>query len=124
MDVKIITSPDLDYTNKFKILLVDFKWEEIERYSHLFTSINDDIVVYVYTTDDILPEWLLTVADQSKTILINCDIKSSNEILKGYLLGYKNSAAFGKNDKVIFAKEVYHDIAVWFTKVTQKFNLL
>jgi ribosome biogenesis protein Tsr3 len=124
LDVKLITSPDLDYSNNFKILLVDFNWQNIEQYSHIFTACEEDITVYIYSQKDADPKWCINAAEQAKVILINCESKSVNEILKGYLLAYKNAAAFGKNDQVIFAKETYYDIAVWFTKVTQKFNLI
>lgn len=124
MDVKIITEPDLDYSNKFKILLFDFNWEDIERYCHLMTNVNDDLVVYVFTQHDKNFQWCIHAANQSNAILVNLDTKTSNELLKGYLLSFKNAAGFGNNLQAVFAKEIYYDIAVWFTKIAQKYHLI
>lgn len=124
MDVKIITPPDHDYTNKIKLLLVDFVWEEVERYSHIFTEIEEDITIYVLHPDVKAVEWTLLNAHQASAILVNCNERTSNEMLKGYLLSFKNAAAYGMHDQTLVANETYHDISVWFTKVAQKFNLV
>lgn len=123
MDVKIITAPDIDYTNNFKILLVDFEWVNLEAYTHIFTESENDLVIYLLK-DSTNIEWALNTANQANAILINCDKINNFEFLKGYLLSYKNAVAYGKNNQSLPAKETYYDIAVWFTKLCQKNNLI
>jgi hypothetical protein len=123
LDVKIITPPDLDYSNHFKILFVDFNWEELEPYSHIFTECNRDIVIYIMNSAANL-EWTLHAANQANTILVNCSNINNFEFIKGYILSYQNAIAYGKNNQSIVAKEVFFDIPVWFTKVSQRYNLI
>lgn len=119
MDVKLYTIPDIDYSNNIKLLFVDFEPITICDFAHIFNVSNNNVTVYVYNTTDNNPEWLLNAAGQATAILVNCDNRSNFEMLKGYLLSFKNASAFGKNDQVIFAKNTYYDIAVWFTDVAK-----
>lgn len=124
MDVKLYTIPDIDYSNNIKLLFVDFEPGVISNFAHIFAASDNDVTIYIYSPTDNDPAWLLNAANQSTAILVNCDYRSNFEILKGYLLGFKNASAFGKNDQVIFAKNTYYDIAVWFTDVVKKEGLV
>ena len=124
MDVKIITEPDYDLSNRFKIFLFDFEWKNIERYSYIFTESDRDICIYIFEPNNKNYEWAVNAANQADCILINCGQITSNEFLKGFLLSFNNSAAFGDNKFNLIAKTVFNDLAVWFTKISQKFNLI
>lgn len=123
MDVKIITPPDYDYTNRFKILLVGFEWEKLEPYTHIFTATNKDMAVYLCNSANDI-DWCLLTASQAKAILVNCSQQSSFEMLKGYLLSFDNACSFGYNNQTIIAKNIFYDIPVWFTKIAQNNDLL
>jgi len=105
-------------------LLFDFEWKNIERYSYIFTESEQDLSIYIFEPSNKNYEWALNAANQADCILINCNQISSNEFLKGFLLSFANSAAFGENKFNVIARTVYNDLPIWFTKIIQKFNLI
>ena len=42
---RIVTAPDLDLDNRFKILLVDVEWSDIERLSNTINNFDMDLKI-------------------------------------------------------------------------------
>lgn len=116
LDHKIITAPDLDPTNCFKIMLVDFDWEMIESFSQIVQRVPESVTVYIYGENESDHRWAIHAAQTSNAILINLDHKGKIEFLKGHLLSMDHAEAFGSNDQAIFARNNTFDLAEWLTR--------
>ena len=112
-----MTTPDLDHSNRLKIMLVDFDWEQIEQFTSILDRYPESATLYVYGHTESDHRWCMNAAKQSDAVLVNCNIITSLEMIKGYLLGSNNVSAYGANDQSFTAKTVYHDVGLWFTDV-------
>mgnify|MGYP006294797091 CR=1 FL=1 len=117
MEVKIYTAPDLDHSSIFKILLVDFEWSQIQTLAQNIENLPEPVNIMLFGENEKDWEWCMTAARSVDAILVNCDRKSSIELIKGFLLGFHNAEAFGRNDQAVFARSTQHDMAAWITKV-------
>lgn len=122
MEVKVFTAPDLDHTTTLKIMLVDFEWSQIEQFALLIQNTPEPVNIMLYGENENDVNWCLNAAAAADAILINCEHKGKIELLKGYLLGYATSEAFGINDLALFAREVNHDMPAWYTKVLTSYK--
>jgi hypothetical protein len=107
---KIITAPDTDYSRCFKIMLIDFEWEDITQISEVIKKLPVSTTVFLYCEKDNNVEWCLSQAKQSTGVLLNMR-EQSNLLLKGFLLGESNVYSYGYHmlDKV-FTRNIidYH----------------
>ena len=97
-DKKVITAPDQDYSRSFKILLVDFEWEDITAISEAVKKIPGPITVFLYGSKDKDPAWCIAQAKQSNSVLLNMVHRGTCETLKGFLLGEPNVHTYGYHD--------------------------
>lgn len=117
MEAKVYTSPDLDRSNKFKILLLDFEWETIESFSDVLAKVPEDVTVYLFGENDTDHEWCIDAAYSSDAILVNCTRKGEIELLKGYVLANTCARPYGSNKILSVIKDSEWDFASWLTKV-------
>jgi hypothetical protein len=95
MESRIVTAPDLDLDNRFKILLVDVEWSDVERISQAVKNLPSAITVFLYGSNENDDVWCLNAARHSDAILINCRFSGNKEQLKGFLLHYSHAWALG-----------------------------
>ena len=117
MEAKLYTAPDLDRSNKFKILLLDFEWETIESFADILAKVPEDITVYLFGEKDTDYEWCIDAAYSSDAILVNCTRKGEIEMLKGYVLANTMARPYGSNKVLDVIKDPEWDFSVWLTKV-------
>lgn len=110
---KIITSPDYDFSRTFKLLLVDFEWEEIAALSNAVKKLPIPVTLFLYGSKDDNPAWCMSQAKQCKSVLLNMKHQGSCELLKGFLLGESNvyTCGYHKLDKIFHRKVI--DLASW-----------
>jgi hypothetical protein len=97
-DSRIVTAPDLDLDARFKILLVDCEWSDIERLSTSINSLDANITLFLYGSNDTDDTWCINTNKHAYATIVNCRFTGSKEILKGYLLAQKNTWALGQNE--------------------------
>jgi hypothetical protein len=97
-DSRIVTAPDLDLDARFKILLVDCEWSDIERLSTSINSLDANITLFLYGSNDSDDTWCINTNKHAYATIVNCRFTGSKEILKGYLLAQKNTWALGQNE--------------------------
>lgn len=110
---KIITSPDKDYTRSFKLMMVDFEWNDITIASESIKKIPIATTLFLYGSKDNDPAWCLEQAKNSNSVLLNMRHRGECELIKGFLLGESNVYTLGshKLDK-LFHRNII-DISVW-----------
>lgn len=87
---KIITAPDLDMSDGFKILLVDFEWPDIQEFTETVKKLPGPVSIFLYGLKDTDPVWCLTVASQCNSVLLDMRIRGENDVVKGILLPKTN----------------------------------
>lgn len=97
-DKKVITEPDVDYSRSFKIMLVDFEWEEITAVSEAIKKLDGPVSLFLYGSNEKNPAWCIAQAKQCNSVLLNMVNRGSCEVLKGYLLGETNTYTYGYHD--------------------------
>ena len=97
-DKKVITEPDLDYSRSFKILLVDFEWQEITAITEAVKNLYGPITIFLYGSKDKNPAWCIAQAKQCNSVLLNMVHRGNCETLKGFLLGESNVYTYGSYD--------------------------
>jgi len=95
VDKNLITAPDLDYSRSFKILLVDFQWEQITEITEAVKKLPVPSTVFLYGSNDKDVRWCLAQSKNSHSVLLNMVHFGSCEVLKGFLLGEPNVYAYG-----------------------------
>jgi hypothetical protein len=110
---KIITEPDQDYSRSFKVLLVDFEWEDITRLVEAIEKLPLPVSLFLYGSNDKNPAWCIQQTKNVNGVLLNMRHKGSIELLKGFLLGESNVFTFGSHDlEDLFQRKVL-DIYTW-----------
>jgi len=94
-DKQVITEPDVDYTRSFKIMLVDFEWEEITAVTEAVKRLPGPVSLFLYGSNDKNPSWCIAQAKQCNSVLLNMVNRGSCEVLKGFLLGEPNIYTYG-----------------------------
>ena len=97
-DKKIITEPDLDYSRSFKIMLVDFDWEDITAISDAIKKLPVPVTLFLYGSKDKNPAWCISQAKNSQGVLLNMVHRGTCETLKGFLMGEPNIYTYGRHD--------------------------
>ena len=92
-DSRLITAPDIDLDHRFKILLVDVEWGDIERLSSSINTLGIDITIFLYGNNDENDTWCINANKHAYATLVNCRFSGNKEILKGFLLAQKNTWA-------------------------------
>jgi len=110
---RIVTAPDLDLEQRFKVLLVDVEWSDIERLSSTINNININITLFLYGSKEADDVWCINAHKHSHATLINTRFSGSKELLKGYLLAQKNCWSLGPNDIAKYNHRETHDIYSW-----------
>jgi hypothetical protein len=110
---RIVTAPDLDLDQRFKVLLVDVEWSDIERLSSTINNININITLFLYGSKEVDDVWCINAHKHSHATLINTRFSGSKELLKGYLLAQKNCWSLGPNDIAKYNHRETHDIYSW-----------
>ena len=107
VDKNLITAPDLDYSRSFKILLVDFEWEQITEITEAVKKLPIPSTIFLYGSNEDDVNWCLAQAKNSHSVLLNMVNVGSCEVLKGFLLGESNVYAYGYHPlKNIFQRNV------------------
>jgi len=97
-DKKVITEPDLDYSRSFKILLVDFEWEEITAITEAIKKLPGPVSLFLYGSNDKNPAWCIAQSKNCQSVLLNMVNFGQCERLKGFLLGEPNVFTYGYHD--------------------------
>jgi hypothetical protein len=121
-DSRIVTAPDLDLDARFKILLVDVDWSDIEKLSHTIKELQFPITVFLYGSKDMDDTWCINTAKHAHATLVNCRYSGSKELLKGYLLAQKNSWALGANEIGAATHKNVFDIYSWLLLQYNNYN--
>ena len=85
-DKKIITAPDQDLTDGFKILLIDFEWPEIQEFTQSIKKLPGPVSLFLYGMKDTDPVWCLTVAQNCNSVLMDMRQRGENDVVKGILI--------------------------------------
>ena len=110
---RIVTAPDLDLDNRFKILLVDVEWSDIERLSNTINNFDMDLTIFLYGSKDSDDVWCINAHKHAYATLVNTRFSGNKELLKGWLLAQKNCWGLGSNNIAEYNHRVTHDIYTW-----------
>jgi hypothetical protein len=116
---RIVTAPDMDLDDRFKILLVDVEWSDVEKLSKAIEAMNTDVTIFLYGSNDTDDVWCINTSKHAYTTLVNCRFSGNKEMLKGWLLSQKNTWALGANDIGAATHRNVFDIYSW---LAQQFN--
>lgn len=124
MDLKrIITAPDLDHTEHFQIMLIDFEWTDISELSDSINRLSGKISLYLYGSKDDDLNWCLQTANSVHAVLMDMRNTGSIELLKGVLLPKKNVYVLGNHllDKQYHNKVI--DMHSWLAVEYNKYHI-
>jgi hypothetical protein len=110
---RIVTAPDMDLDNRFKILLVDVEWGDIERLSKSINSLDFPITVFLYGSNDEDDMWCVNTHHVANATLVNCRFNGNKELLKGWLLAQHKTYSLGANDIAKASHKEIFDIYSW-----------
>jgi len=119
---KLITAPDRDYGNHFKILLVDFEYDQLVNISELINRLPGTVTVFAFGSNDDDYAWCMEQANESHSVLVNMLHTGTIEVIKGFLLARPNVFYMGncKMDKLLRNKIV--DQTLWLALEYTKFQ--
>jgi hypothetical protein len=112
-DSRIVTAPDTDLDHRFKILLVDVEWSDIERLSQSINSLKFPITVFLYGSNDTDDMWCINTQRIANATLINSRFSGTKELLKGWLLAQRNTHSLGANEIAKASHKEIFDIYSW-----------
>lgn len=112
-DSRIVTAPDMDLDKRFKLLLVDVEWSDIERLSTTINNLEIDITLFLYGSKDEDDAWCINAQKHSYATLINSRFSGNKEMLKGYLLAQPNCWSLGANKIAEYCHRQTFDIYTW-----------
>jgi hypothetical protein len=112
-DSRIVTAPDTDLDHRFKILLVDVEWGDIERLSQSINSLKFPITVFLYGSNDTDDMWCINTQRIANATLINSRFSGTKELLKGWLLAQRNTYSLGTNEIAKASHKEIFDIYSW-----------
>ena len=115
-DKKIITAPDIDLSEHFQIMLIDFEWVDIAELSDSINKLPGNITLYLYGGKDTDHDWCISTANHVSSVLIDMRNAGGIELLKGVLLPKKNVCVLGNHmlDKLYHNKVI--DIHSWLAR--------
>ena len=112
-DSRIVTAPDLDLDVRFKILLVDVEWSDVEKLSHAIEELQFPVTVFLYGSKDENDTWCINAHKHSYSTLINCRFSGNKELLKGWLLAQRSTWALGASELGSTTHRNVFDIYSW-----------
>ena len=118
---RIVTAPDLDLDNRFKVLLVDVEWSDIERLSQTINNLDLEITLFLYGSAEDDDIWCINTHKHSYSTLINGRFSGNKELLKGWLLAQNNCWSLGSNKIAEYNHRVTHDIYTWLIQQHSKY---
>ena len=118
-DSRLITAPDIDLDHRFKILLVDVEWGDIERLSSSINTLGIDITIFLYGNNDENDTWCINANKHAYATLVNCRFSGNKELLKGWLLAQRTTWALGANELGSATHRNVFDIYSW---LLQQYN--
>jgi hypothetical protein len=121
-DSRIVTAPDIDLDNRFKILLVDCDWSDIQKLSSSINSLGIDITVFLYGNNDSDDTWCININKHAYATLVNCRFSGNKELLKGFLLAQKNTWALGQSEIGAATHRNVFDIYSWMLLQYNNYN--
>lgn len=120
---RIVTAPDLDFSRCFKIMLIDFEWDDISALSQAIKKLDGTVTLFLYGSNDDDLSWAVTQAKQSNSVLLNMNHAGKCEILKGILLPEPNVFTYGHHSvNKLFQNNVL-DYYVWLAIQYEKYKL-
>ena len=121
---KIITAPDIDLSEHFQIMLIDFEWADIAELSDSINKLPGKISLYLYGGKDADHDWCISTVNHVSSVLVDMRNSSGIELLKGVLLPRKNVYVLGNHmlDKLYHNKVI--DIHSWLAIEYQKYQKL
>jgi hypothetical protein len=112
-DSRIVTAPDLDLDVRFKILLVDVEWSDVEKLSHSIKELQFPITVFLYGSAENDDTWCINAHKHAHATLVNCRFSGSKELLKGWLLAQRTTWSLGSNELGAATHKNVFDIYSW-----------
>jgi len=119
---RIVTEPDIDLDNRFKVLLIDCEWGDIERLSKSISSLGIDITLFLYGSNDSNDNWCINTNKHAHATLVNCRFSGKKELLKGFLLAQRNTWALGQNEIGSAIHRNTFDIYSWLLEQYNNYN--
>ena len=110
---RIVTAPDLDLSDRFRVLLVDCEWSDVERLSQTIKNFPEPVTLFLYGSKDTDDVWCLNQAQHSDAVLLNCRFAGEKEMLKGWLLRNNNCWVLGDNSMGKYVHRSTYDIYSW-----------
>lgn len=111
---RLITEPDFDLDQRFKVLLVDVEWSDIENLSQTIQNLNIDVTVLLFGSNDKDDIWCINAHKHSHATLVNTRFAGTKELLKGWLLAQKSTWSLGANNIAQANHRVAYDLVHWF----------
>lgn len=116
-DSFIMTGPDIDYTVRPKIMLVDFHKDQLFQIHDIVTAQPKSITIYLYNQGESTVEWACVAAQAASAILVNLSNDTPDDsLIKGHLLSTTKSTAYG-SDRAKFCPTTTYDINAWLRQV-------
>lgn len=112
-DSRIVTEPDLDIDQRFKILLVDVDWSDVEKLSHTVKELQFPITIFLYGSSDNNDAWCINAHKHAYATLINCRFSGSKELLKGWLMAQRTTWVLGSSTLGSATHKNVFDIYSW-----------
>lgn len=113
---RIVTAPDLDLDNRFKILLIDVEWSDVEKLSKTIETMGVDVTIFLYGSNDADDTWCINANKHAYSTLVNCRFAGNKEMLKGWLLAQKTTWALGANEIGVASHRNVFDIYSWLAQ--------
>lgn len=110
---RIVTAPDNDLDNRFKVLLVDVEWADVERLSNSIQALGIEVTLFLYGSNDNDDMWCINASKHAYSTLINCRFTGNKELVKGFLLSQKNCWALGQSEIGSLTHRNVFDIYSW-----------
>ena len=103
----------MDLDDRFKILLIDCEWPDIERFSQSVKTLPTPITIFLYGSKDEDDKWCINTIKHCNAILVNCRFSGTKEQLKGWSLAQKNAWGLGSNTIAELNHRCTSDIYSW-----------
>ena len=113
-DEHVMASPPSIVTGEgFKILLVDMLPGVVVEIAEAIKPSPMRVILYVYQPEDDEPEWATYIANLSDLIIVNAEISTKNDLIKGNLISNSNACyTGGQAYKTVWDNHTYDPVGL------------
>lgn len=98
IDHLVVTTPDRYHGEGPKILWVDWGWGQIESCLNTLRASPLRLIFYTYGPNDSDLRWLLDAAYQADIVILNMEMNSACDPIKGHIISWDKTCYFGRKD--------------------------